>query len=146
MKLYFRTKVQQDFKTVFAGFNRSLFEKLAPPFPRVKVIRFDGCRKGDLVEIEMHTGIATQRWTSLITESGENDYECYFVDEGQVLPAPLKFWRHKHIISKNDQKTFIYDQVEYRTASVMLDYMLYPVMYAQFLYRKPVYKSVFRLK
>ena len=42
MKLILKTNVKQSPQQVWAGFNQSLFEKLAPPFPRVRLLRFDG--------------------------------------------------------------------------------------------------------
>ena len=144
MKLTLQTRVNQDFKNVFRGFDRELFRKLAPPFPHMHVIRFDGCKTGDKVEVELKTGLTSHFWSSLITQQQENDYEIYFVDEGQVLPKPLKFWRHKHVIYQNGKKTIISDQVEYKTGSELLDYLILPLMYLNFLYRKPVYKKYFK--
>lgn len=143
MKISIRTKVKQDFKRVFADFNRTLFLKLAPPFPKLKLLRFDGCRKGDLVEVELNTGIGKKRWTSLITDFRQNEYEIYFIDQGQELPSPLTFWKHKHVITKNGDNAIIRDLIEYSTGSRWLDLLLYPIMYAQFLYRRPIYKRMF---
>ena len=38
---------------VFERFNQDLFLALAPKFPPSKLLRFDGCKTGDIVEIEM---------------------------------------------------------------------------------------------
>lgn len=143
MKLTLNTRVNEDFRVVFSGFDRDLFLKLAPPLPRVTLKRFDGCNPGDKVEIIIDTLLMRQNWTSLITEQVRNDYEIYFTDEGQQLPKPLTFWRHKHLLSKNGRQTRISDQIEYRTNSVFLDYLLYPFLYLQFAYRQPIYRKTF---
>jgi ligand-binding SRPBCC domain-containing protein len=128
-----------------AGFTRELFLALAPPFPRFSLRRFDGCRRGDQVEIELVMGPLRQRWTSLITDHGQlPDGTHYFVDEGQVLPAPLRYWRHRHLIEPGPGGgSVIVDAIEFRTASVLLDTLLYPAMWAQFAYRKPIYRQYF---
>lgn len=43
------TKVHQDYLSVMEGFTEELFLQLNPPFPPVKLKRFDGCNKGDIV-------------------------------------------------------------------------------------------------
>ncbi|SHI46789.1 Ligand-binding SRPBCC domain-containing protein [Hymenobacter daecheongensis DSM 21074] len=145
MYLTLRTPVAQPPAQVMAGFTRELFLALAPPFPKFKLHRFDGCRRGDQVEIELFIGPLTQRWTSLITDHGQRpDGTLYFVDEGQQLPAPLRFWRHRHLIEPGPQgSSVIVDAIEFRTASPMLNALLYPAMWAQFAWRKPIYRRVF---
>jgi ligand-binding SRPBCC domain-containing protein len=143
MRLHLQTAVQQDFKTVFEGFNEKLFLKLAPPFPKVKLIRFDGSKPGDMVAIEIRASVKTFIWTSLIIEENVAARAAYFIDEGQVLPPPLKKWRHKHLVTAEDNGAIIHDIIEYSTGSKILDVLLYPIMWAQFSYRKPVYKKVF---
>ncbi|RYU78626.1 SRPBCC family protein [Hymenobacter persicinus] len=145
MLLTLRTPVAQPPAQVMAGFTRELFLALAPPFPRFSLRRFDGCRRGDQVEIELVTGPLRQRWTSLITDHGQRpDGTHYFVDEGQVLPAPLRYWRHRHLIEPGPGGgSVIVDAIEFRTASVLLDALLYPAMWAQFAYRKPIYRRYF---
>lgn len=128
-----------------AGFTRALFEALAPPFPRLEVVRFDGSRRGDQVEISLHTGVKRLPWTSLITEDGVlPDGTHYFVDEGQVLPPPLRYWRHRHLLAPGPAGgCVIVDNLEYRTASPVLDALLYPAMWAQFAWRQPIYRRWF---
>ncbi|GAA4019773.1 hypothetical protein GCM10022408_37380 [Hymenobacter fastidiosus] len=130
---------------VLAGFTRELFLALAPPFPRLRLHRFDGCRTGDRVEIELITGPLHQRWTSLITDHGQRpDGTLYFVDEAQTAPAPLRYWRHRHLIEPGPHGgSVIVDAIEFRTASPLLDALLYPAMWAQFAWRKPIYRRWF---
>ena len=145
MHLTLRTPVAQPPALVLAGFTRELFLALAPPFPKLRLHRFDGCRRGDQVEIELRAGPVSQRWTSLITDDGQlPDGTLYFVDEGQTLPGPLRYWRHRHLIEPGpDGGSVIVDAIEFRTASPLLDALLYPAMWAQFAYRKPIYRRVF---
>jgi ligand-binding SRPBCC domain-containing protein len=128
MHLTLRTAVAQPPAQVMAGFTRALFVALAPPFPRLRVLRFDGCRTGDQVEIELNTLVTRLRWTSLIVDHGHQpDGTHFFVDEGQVLPPPLRYWRHRHLIEPGpDGGSVIVDALEYRTASPLLDRLLYP--------------------
>ena len=129
-----------------AGFTRALFVALAPPFPKLRVLRFDGCRTGDKVEIELDTLIKRLCWTSLITDDGVRpDGTHFFVDEGQTLPPPLRYWQHQHRIEPGPAGgSVIVDDLEYRTASRWLDAVLYPAMWAQFAWRKPIYQRWFK--
>jgi ligand-binding SRPBCC domain-containing protein len=144
MLLHLKTTVQQDFRSVFHAFDEQLFRKLAPPYPRLKLLRFDGSAPGDVVEVELQTGIRSFRWASLITEREITDRAAWFVDEGQEVPPPLRTWRHKHLVTQHGSGAIIHDIIEYSTGYKVLDVMLYPFMLAAFGMRKPVYKKVFR--
>jgi ligand-binding SRPBCC domain-containing protein len=146
MHVTLRTAVAQPPATVMAGFTRELFVALAPPFPRLRLLRFDGCRAGDWVEIELDTLVKRLPWTSLIVDDGvEPDGTYFFIDEGQTLPPPLRFWRHRHLIQPGpDGGSVIVDALEYRTASRLLDVVIYPAMWAQFAWRRPIYRRWFR--
>jgi ligand-binding SRPBCC domain-containing protein len=143
MKLIIKTNVQQSYKQVWDGFTEELFRKLNPPFPPVKVIQFDGCRKGDTVDLELNFLLFRQRWKSLITDQQSTDYEIFFLDEGVKLPFFLTFWRHRHRIIKDRDKAIVADEIEFRTPFWFTDYLMYPVLWAQFMYRKPVYRREF---
>jgi ligand-binding SRPBCC domain-containing protein len=143
MRLHLQFPVAQPYQAVIQGFTVDLFQALSPPFPQLKILRFDGSFPGDHVEIELRAGPITRRWTSLITEREEKEGEAWFVDEGQELPAPLKFWRHKHLITQNGGHSVIQELIEYRTGSKLLDALLYPIFYAQFAARGPVYRRFF---
>ncbi|TGE14479.1 SRPBCC family protein [Hymenobacter elongatus] len=145
MHITLRTSVAQPPAQVLAGFTRELFLALAPPFPKLNLLRFDGCLRGDQVEIELVSGPLRQRWTSLITDHGQlPDGTLYFVDEAQTAPAPLRYWRHRHLMEPgpNGGSTIV-DAIEFRTASKVLDALLYPAMWAQFAWRRPIYRRVF---
>ena len=146
MHVILRTAVAQPPAQVMAGFTRELFIALAPPFPKLRLLRFDGCRTGDQVEIELDTLVKRLLWTSLIVDDGQlADGTLFFVDEGQTLPPPLRYWRHRHLIQPGPQGgSIIVDDLEYRTATPALDALLYPAMWAQFAWRKPIYRRWFR--
>ena len=145
MHLLLQTDVQQPLQKVAAGFNKDLFKALAPPFPRLKLQRFDGSKKGDIVAMELHFGLMKQRWVSEIVAHGETAEEWFFIDEGRELPKPLRYWQHRHRLKRlAEGGTRIIDDVTYRTGNKLLDLAMYPALLAQFLYRKPVYKKLFR--
>ena len=146
MHLLLRFAVAQSPARVFAGFTRELFIALAPPFPKLHVLRFDGCRAGDNVAIELQAGPKRWRWTSLITDSGVlPDGTYYFVDEGQQLPAPLQQWRHRHLIQPVPSGgSIIVEDIVYSTGRRWLDAFIYPAMWAQFKWRGPVYRRWFK--
>lgn len=143
MQLHLKTAVAQDYMQVFNAFDEQLFRKLSPPYPRLRLLRFDGSRPGDVVEVELQTGIKSFRWTSLITDRSITGTEAYFIDQGQELPPPLKVWHHKHLVTKNDSGAIIHDIITYSTGFKPVDVLLYPLMLLQFGMRKPVYRRVF---
>ena len=53
--------------TVFNAFDERLFRRLSPPYPRLKLLRFDGSMPGDVVEVEI-PGIGVLR-NPVIAES-----------------------------------------------------------------------------
>ncbi|WP_339757364.1 hypothetical protein [Algoriphagus aquimarinus] len=143
MRLELSCQVNQDFLKVKAGFNESLFAKLSPPFPPVNLVRYDGSETGDMVSMELNFFFFKQKWTSTITDNHTNSKEYYFVDEGVELPFFLKSWKHKHRIIKEGHSTIIRDEIEFKAPFGLLSLLLYPALYIQFAYRKPIYKKVF---
>ncbi|WP_268033155.1 SRPBCC family protein [Algoriphagus sp. PAP.12] len=143
MKLIVETVVAQDYLQVKEGFTESLFLKLNPPFPPVKLIRFDGSESGDLVSLELNFLLFKQNWTSKITESQLTEKEYFFVDEGIQLPFFLKSWMHKHRLIKSGNHCLIRDEIDYEGPNSVISNLLYPILKGQFLYRKPIYKKVF---
>lgn len=143
MHLKHTTEVNQDYISVKEGFTEELFIKLNPPFPRVKLKRFDGCKKGDIVALELNFILFKQLWKSEIVEDNLTEKEFYFIDEGRKLPFFLKYWRHRHRIIKNGNGSKIVDDVTFHSPFRFIDFLLYPVLGAQFWYRKPVYRKFF---
>jgi ligand-binding SRPBCC domain-containing protein len=85
-----------------------------------------------------------QEWISHIIESNEDESGFSFIDVGVKLPFFLSSWRHHHIIKKReDGGSDIIDDIQYTTGTWLTDVLFYPVLYGQFLYRKPVYRKVF---
>lgn len=146
MKLSIATKVKKPYKEVFNLFTKELFVKLSPPFPSVRLLRFDGSSKQDKVIVELNFFLFKQLWESVITEKNEDENEIYFVDEGVKLPFFLKKWRHKHRIIRDGDATQIIDDIEFETPFKPFDMLFYPIMYLQFWYRKPIYRKVFDTK
>ncbi|MFT7363029.1 MAG: ligand-binding SRPBCC domain-containing protein [Algoriphagus sp.] len=143
MKITIETSVHQDYLQVKEGFNEMLFKKLSPPFPPVKLLRFDGSTKGDLVTLELNFIFFKQKWTSEIMEDQTTDKEFYFIDKGIELPFFLKKWTHKHRIVKDGENSIIRDEIDYQAPFRILTLILYPAMLLQFAYRKPIYKKIF---
>lgn len=146
MHVKITTQVNQDYVSVMQGFTKTLFMKLNPPFPPVKLLRFDGCKKGDVVLLELNFIFFKQRWESLIVEDDLTDEEFYFIDEGKKLPFFLKYWRHRHRhrILKRGNHTEIVDDITFLSPFWVTDFLLYPVLWLQFWYRKPIYKKYFQ--
>lgn len=144
MQIKLETSVEQSYLDVKAGFNESLFKKLSPPFPPVKLLRFDGSKKGDLVTLELNFVFFKQKWTSEITEDKTSDLEFYFIDQGVELPFFLKKWKHKHRVISTGIGSIIRDEIEYEASFGILTYLLYPALWLQFSFRKPIYKKIFK--
>ncbi|TDQ12920.1 ligand-binding SRPBCC domain-containing protein [Algoriphagus boseongensis] len=144
MKLTLETTVEQGYLDVKSGFTEKLFKKLSPPFPPVKVIRFDGCEKGDLVSLELNFLLFKQKWTSEIKEGFTNEFEFCFVDEGIELPFFLKKWHHRHRVISSGIQSKIRDEITFEAPLGLLTLLLYPAMWVLFSYRKPIYKKMFK--
>jgi ligand-binding SRPBCC domain-containing protein len=143
MQLHLKTNVAQNYLNVFNAFDEKLFHKLSPPFPKMKLVRFDGSKPGNMVEVILDAGVKSFRWTSLITDRKITDTEAFFIDEGQQLPPPLSKWHHKHLVSKRGNGATIHDIITYSSGNKLLDVLLYPVMALQFGMRKPIYQKLF---
>jgi ligand-binding SRPBCC domain-containing protein len=144
MKISLSTPVQHNYRQVWAGFTRELFDQLSPPFPPVKVVRFDGCQKGDTVHLRLNFLIFKLDWISSIIDQETTDQEIYFIDKGTKLPFFLSYWHHKHRIIRDGDHSRIVDEITFRTPTLLTDFLIYPVMYGLFAYRKPIYRSVFK--
>jgi ligand-binding SRPBCC domain-containing protein len=144
MKLIVETPINRSAEEVWNGFTEKLFLKLSPPFPKLKLNRFDGCKVGDEVHLELDFGIYSSKWTSYIVEQANTESEIYFIDTAEDLPFPLKTWKHQHRIKKvSENSCIIIDDIDYYTSSKVLDAIIYPGMWAQFAYRSPVYRKFF---
>ena len=143
MKIKISTAVNADLKTVIGGFNSELFLQLNPPFPKVALERFDGCKKGDVVKMKLNFILWKDEWRSDIIHHEVSTEHFLFIDEGTTLPFPFSQWKHQHLIERTGDKTIITDNIEYFAKNHILTFLLYPLLYLQFLYRKPIYKKIF---
>lgn len=145
MRIVIKTPVRGHYRAVMGHFTRELFEQLSPPGAKVDLIRFDGSRRGDVVHIRLKLlGLIEQDWISEITEDITTPDQAWFVDEGRTLPFFLSQWQHRHVVEKVDpEHSIIVDDIRFRSPFRLIDFLLYPVMYAQFAYRRPIYRRFF---
>lgn len=99
--------------------------------------------KGDKVHLQLNFLLFKQDWISDIIDQQTTDSEIYFIDEGIKLPFFLSAWHHKHRMVKDGSGTIIMDDITFKTPTILTDYIFYPLMYLQFLYRKPIYRKIF---
>ena len=144
MNIQLETPVEEHYLKVKSGFTEHLFKQLAPSFPPVKVLQFEGCKTGDHVALELDFLLFKQKWTSLITEDNTDDKEFYFVDEGLILPFFLGKWRHKHRIISTKNGAIIRDEIDFSGPFFWMTPLLYPLLWIQFWYRKPIYRKIFK--
>lgn len=146
MRLVLRTKVDGNYKEVMNKFDRDLFLALAPPFPKIELKEFTGSQKGDVVKIRFKAPV-NKDWVSDITGHGSTDDEAYFIDEGRVLPWPLKKWKHIHIVRKiSENESEIVDDINYGAGNRLMSVLMYPALLLGFLPRKRIYKRYFSTK
>ena len=143
MKINIETKVNQSLQTVWQGFDLALFKKLSPPFPPVEIKEFGGCLKGDKVHLRLNFLLFKQDWISDIIDQQTTEQEIFFIDRGSKVPFFLAEWHHKHRLIKDDSGTIIRDEITFKTPFLLTNYIFYPLIYLQFLYRKPIYRKIF---
>lgn len=145
MKLFFKTPVDKPFEKIRDQFNRDLFISLSPSFIPFNLKRFDGCKKGDEVHIELGPAGLTQNWVSLITFEETNASGWSFIDEGKVLPWPLKYWKHHHRVDKiSELQSQIVDDITYECSPAFLTPMIKPFLWSVFAIRPGRYKKFFK--
>jgi ligand-binding SRPBCC domain-containing protein len=144
MRFQIKTEVNGHYMKVMSQFDRQLFEALKPAFGKMEILEFTGSQKGDRVHLQFLQPIKAE-WLSIITDDGANETEAYFVDEGELLPPGLSYWKHKHIVRKLTENTsLIIDDITFKASSPILTPLLYPALYFSFLPRKKVYQSYFK--
>ncbi|MEO1448944.1 MAG: hypothetical protein AAFV07_05410, partial [Bacteroidota bacterium] len=110
-------------------------------------VRFDGSQPGNIVHIRLTLlGFIKQDWVSEITEVGDDGRKAWFIDAGRQLPFFLGAWEHHHIVEAADSGSVIVDDIRFRGPWWLPTFLLYPVLYAQFAYRRPIYKQFFGSK
>ncbi|MDW7690965.1 hypothetical protein R9C00_20580 [Flammeovirgaceae bacterium SG7u.111] len=129
---------------VWENFGESLFQKLVPPFPKARLLEFGGNEKGARVAIELNFLLFKQKWVSDITDNGREGDGFYFVDEGSELPFFIKKWKHRHVIVEGENGgAKIIDDVSFQSHGKLMTWFFTPLIWLQFVYRKPIYKRVF---
>jgi ligand-binding SRPBCC domain-containing protein len=145
-RIFLKTRVKGTPSEIMKRFDKSLFEKLSPPGAGVELLRFDGSEEGDEVHLRMSLlfGLIKQDWFARISEDGENEEEAWFIDEGIKLPFFLMYWRHRHLArTDGPEHSYIIDDIDYLSPTCWLGRLIYPIMYLQFAWRKPIYRKVF---
>lgn len=145
LRIELSTPVKGHYQAVMRQFDQTLFDQLTPPGAGVELVRFDGSKQGDIVHIRLKLlGFIKQDWISEIIADDTDDQQTYFIDEGTQLPFFLTYWKHKHIVRANGpDKSIIIDDIQFRTPFFLMDFLLYPVLWLQFAYRKPIYRRIF---
>ncbi len=140
------TPIQAPISHVKKLFTADLLLKLSPPFPKVALQRFDGCKKEDTVILIINLIFLKVTWSSLIIEDQETEDEWYFIDQGVIMPFGLQFWQHKHRVKKIDHKSCeIIDEISFDAQNSFLNYLLFPFLWGMIFYRKPFYKKYLSL-
>lgn len=145
MKIFFETAVPQPWQKIRDMFDRDLFTYLKPPGVDVEILRFDGCKKDDEIHLDIHLMGRRQRWVSLVTEALSTENGWHFVDEGKVVPWPVRTWRHVHRVEKVDeQNSKIIDDITYQCEPEWIAPLVAPVMWLSFAIRPHRYQAFFR--
>jgi ligand-binding SRPBCC domain-containing protein len=136
------TPIQASINQVKEHFTSELLLKLSPPFPKVSLLRFDGCQKDDQVILQINLIFIKLVWSSLITDDLQTEEEWFFIDKGVKMPFGLQFWQHKHRVKKiKNQSCEIIDEISFDTRNPFLNYLLFPFLWGMIYYRKPFYKK-----
>jgi ligand-binding SRPBCC domain-containing protein len=147
MKLIFKTKISLPFQTIKEHFNQELFVYLAPGIIPFNLKRFDGCKPGDEVHIDLGVAPLKQNWVSIITSDENSEDGWSFVDEGRVLPWPLKYWKHHHRVDKiSENESCIVDDIIYECSPSFLTPIMKLFFWPMFAIRPKRYKKFFKDK
>ena len=145
MKIFFETPISRPFMEIKTKFDRELFAFLKPPAVEVEVERFDGCREGDEIHLQIKLMGNKQKWVSLIIKEEATAEHWLFVDEGKVLPWPISSWRHIHKVQRvDDHNSLIIDDITYQCKPQSLGYLAAPMLWLSFAVRPYKYKQYFR--
>jgi len=137
-----QTKIGASMPFVWSQFNEALLKKISPPFPQVNIQRFDGCKTGDLVILEINLLLIRVIWSSKIIYDQQDSKQSVFIDEGIQVPFGINLWKHEHSIIKIDEsRCYIQDFITYKTSNVFLDMILFPFLWGMIFYRKPFYQK-----
>ena len=143
MRFVIQTPINQNYIDLYKQFDEKLFIALAPAFPKMELIRFDGSKKGDEIHLKLTPPGST--WISIITDDIITENEATFVDEGKLLPPGLKYWKHVHRIRKiSTTASVIEDDITFKGTFGLLTLFLFPVLWLSFYPRKKAYVKYFK--
>lgn len=145
MKLKFETNINLSVEVIRDQFGQELFEVLAPGIIPFRLLRFDGCKKGDEIRIKLGFPGLEAEWMSLITFEETNALGWSFIDEGKILPWPLKFWKHHHRVDRiSATESKIVDDISFDCHPHFLTPFIKPILWAVFAIRPRRYKNFFK--
>lgn len=133
------TRVKGNYKLVYKGFNRELFEFLAPN--ALKLQRFDGSATGD--EVHIKAPLFSRAAKFEIISHGITENKAYFIDQGKSLPKFMKSWKHVHSMYKKESNTEIEDHITFTASNVILGFALYPFIWIDMYARRKKYVKYF---
>jgi ligand-binding SRPBCC domain-containing protein len=140
----FSTSIPYPIADVTACFNQNLFSFLAPAFPRLKILRYDGQKKDDRIEIELDFGLWRSLWVAHIVRTWQTDDAWGFEDVGGPLPFPFTTWQHQHKLDKISQtETLVTDFVGFRAGAWWRTLCFKWVVQGMLAGRGPQYKRYF---
>lgn len=145
MRIYLKTKIRKDFHKVAAGYNQDLFNYLLPPLGLVSLVRYDGQQPGNIIHLRFR-GLFKD-WKVVIKDVWTSPREYRFVDRGLSMPFGMTYWQHVHrVVAIGPNQSALIDQMEYKTNWLLLDLLLYPLLFLSFFPRKWKYKSYYERK
>jgi len=139
------TPVAKNFLEVKQGFTQELFLTLnpPPPFPKVDLLRFDGCVTGDVVQLKLHFPFFSQVWESKIVSHTLTNDLWQFIDVGSKLPFFLKSWQHIHSVESCGKGSKIIDDITFETPWWIPAFLMALLLKYQFGLRTSVYQHFF---
>lgn len=142
MRVVIKTEVKGNYLEVMKRFDIDLFEFLKPASTDMEVEKFTGSKTGDEVHLKFNSPFK-MKWVSHITDHGQDEKRCFFLDEGVILPFPLGFWQHRHIVENHGNNCVIVDDMSFRAKWRIFTVFLYPAILFGFLPRKKAYRKYF---
>lgn len=141
--LTFTCPLPANYQVVKSGFNIRLFEALCPPFPEIRILRFDGVRNGDLVQLELNFFLFKWQWWGVVIHEEESESHFLFVDSGEKLPPFLSSWTHEHRIAKTANGCSITDEIRFSAGKWWPDALVRLMVILQMKPRRSIYRKYF---
>ena len=129
---------------VYSIFDFELLSALSPPFVKTEALVYEGNKTGDRIAFMLHSPLGRWNWTGRITENHISENVIYFTDEGEKMPLGLTAWKHTHKLIKSDKGCTIEDRIVYQGKNHFHTVFIFPLIWSQFIYRKPLYEAIIR--